>query len=68
MRESNDGNPIPKGMRFWFGIFMILIYLGVGMMFILNFFQINATTSCVIGVLLCLYGIWRGVRLFKGMN
>ena len=69
MRQTDDYNPVPKGMRLWFGIFMILIYLGVGLMFILNFFNIdNRTISCVIGGLLCLYGVWRGYRLYKGIN
>lgn len=68
MRQS-DNNPIPKGMRLWFGIFMILIYFGVGLMFILNVFDIvNHTLSCVVGGILIAYGAWRGYRLFRGMN
>ncbi len=69
MRQSNDNNPVPKGMRLWFGIFMILIYLGVGLMFILNAFNIdNRTISCIIGGLLMAYGVFRGYRLYIGSN
>ncbi len=64
MNESNS----PKGMRLAFGIFMILVYVGVGVLFICNVFDIvNHTLSIVIGALLCVYGVWRGYRLYKGM-
>lgn len=66
---NNDGNPVPRSMRLWFGIFMILIYLGVGLLFIFQVFSIFDTAiSCVVGGLLILYGIWRGYRLYRGMN
>ncbi len=57
----------PKGARLAFGIIMILVYLGVGLLFIFNVFSIDSQAlSIVIGALLCVYGIWRGVRLYKG--
>lgn len=69
MRETGDNNPVPKGMRLWFGIFMILVYLGVGLLFIFDFFSIdNTAISCTVGGILCVYGVWRGYRLYKGMN
>lgn len=56
-------------MRILFGIFMILFYIGIGIIFILNIFDvINQTVSIIIGALLCAYGVWRGYRLYKGMN
>lgn len=65
---DNNSNS-PKGMRLAFGIFMVLVYLAVGIMFFLNIFNIdNEVVSYVIGGLLCLYGIFRGYRLYKGMN
>ena len=45
---------------------MIFVYLGVGLLFIFNFFDITPAISYVIGGLLCAYGVWRGVRLYKG--
>lgn len=48
---------------------MILIYVGVGLLFIFNVFSIDSVAlSCVIGGLLIAYGIWRAVRLYKGWN
>lgn len=65
--NGNEGNGAPKGARLAFGILMILVYLGVGLLFIFNVFSIDSTAlSCVIGGLLCAYGVWRGVRLYKG--
>lgn len=67
--EENSKPMSPKGARIAFGIFMILIYLGVGILFILNFFDIvNHTLSIIIGALLCAYGVWRGYRLYVGSN
>ncbi len=71
MKGSNNDyrNAVPKGARLWFGIFMILVYLGVGLLFIFNVFSIdNTALSCVIGGLLIAYGIFRGYRLYIGSN
>lgn len=66
--NGNNGNT-PKGMRVVFGIFMILIYVGVGLMFIFDIFNIdNMAVSCVVGGLLILYGIFRAYRLYIGSN
>ncbi|MBD5289248.1 MAG: hypothetical protein HDS26_01010 [Bacteroides sp.] len=62
-------NDQPKGARLVFGIFMILVYLAVGLLFIFNVFNIdNTAISCIVGGLLIAYGIWRGYRLYVGMN
>lgn len=60
---------MPKGGRLVFGIFMVIVYLAVGLLFIFDVFGFgNQTLGYVIGGLLCVYGIWRAVRLYKGMN
>lgn len=65
---DNNSNA-PKGMRAVFGIFMILVYVGVGVLFLCNVFDIvNKGISIAIGVVLCLYGIFRGYRLYRGQN
>ncbi len=65
----NNNSNAPKGMRLVFGIFMVLIYLGVGLMFIFDVFSIdNTAVSCVVGGLLILYGIFRAYRLYRGTN
>ena len=69
--KTNDenGNGVPKGARFIFGIFMILFYVAIGLLFIFNdFFIANKAISCTVGGILCAYGLWRGFRLYKGMN
>lgn len=64
---NNDENPTPKGMRLWFTIFMILIYVGMGLLFIFDFFIIGKpAVNYTVGGLLILYGIYRGYRLYVG--
>lgn len=70
MRTSgNNGPNVPRGARFVFGIFMILFYIAVGLLFIFNVFSIdNTAISATVGGILCAYGVWRGIRLFIGSN
>lgn len=64
---DNRGNGGSGGVRLIYGIFMILVYLIVGLLFIFDVFQIgNTAISCTVGGLLIAYGIWRGVRLYLG--
>lgn len=59
----------PKGMRLIFGIFMVIVYLAVGILFITDVFNIdNTAISMTLGIILCVYGIWRGYRLYIGSN
>lgn len=69
MSNNNYNGNMPKGGRLVFGIFMVIVYVAVGLLFIFDIFNIdNATISYACGGLLCVYGIWRGIRLYKGMN
>lgn len=70
MQGNNSNHPqAPKGARLAFGIFMILIYIGVGIMFFMDVFMIdNQTVNIIIGSILCLYGVFRAYRLYKGSN
>ena len=69
MAYNDMNNNIPKGGRIVFAIFMILVYLGVGLLFIFDVFNIdNVAVSASVGGVLCAYGLWRGYRLYKGMN
>lgn len=59
----------PKGMRLIFGIFMVIVYLAVGILFITDVFNIdNTAISMTVGIILCVYGVWRGYRLYIGSN
>lgn len=67
--ENDNMNNLPKGGRMIFGIFMILVYLAVGLLFIFDVFNIdNVAISASVGGVLCAYGVWRGYRMWKGMN
>ena len=67
--ENDNMNNLPKGGRLIFGIFMILVYLAVGLLFIFDVFNIdNIAISASVGGVLCLYGVWRGYRLWRGSN
>ncbi|MCH5217968.1 MAG: hypothetical protein J1F07_05400 [Muribaculaceae bacterium] len=67
--DGNNGNGVPKGARFVFGVFMVLFYIAVGLFFILDpvdFF--TPAISYVVGGILCAYGLFRGYRMYRGMN
>lgn len=67
--SGKGGNGTPRGARFVFGVFMILFYICVGLLFIFDVFSIdNDAISCSVGGILCAYGVWRGYRLFRGTN
>ncbi len=55
----------PKGFRIGFNIFMMIVYIAVGILFFTGFFNIdNKVISYCVGGLLIAYGIWRGVRMY----
>lgn len=69
MKRDDNFNNTPKGGRVVFGIFMILVYLAVGLLFIFNVFDIdNEAVSASVGGVLCAYGVWRAYRIYRGMN
>ena len=70
MRGSdNNDMGTPKSVRVWFGIFMILVYLGVGLLFILDIFNIdNTAISCTVGGILIAYGIWLISSMLKAFT
>ncbi len=67
--NENNGQNLPKGGRLAFGIFMVIVYVAVGMLFIFDVFNIdNVAISATVGGILCAYGVWRGYRLYRGWN
>ena len=67
--DNRNQTQTPKGARLAFGILMVLVYVGVGLLFICKFFNaIDYTVSCVIDALLIVYGIFRAYRLYRGGN
>ena len=62
-------NDQPRSARMIFGIFMILFYVAVGLLFIFNVFSIdNTAISATVGGILIAYGIFRAYRLYVGSN
>ncbi len=51
-----------------FGIFMVIIYVGMGVLLLINFFDWQndwAWTRWVVGIMLIVYGIFRGWRQYQ---
>lgn len=70
--EDEDKRPL-QPLRLAYGIFMILIYIGMGVLCIINFFGAPETggwilARYVVGVMLIIYGFWRGYRLYAGID
>lgn len=60
------GFRVPKGIRIGFGIFMILLYLGMGILVFNDVFQMAYPwMKYVLGTVLVLYGLFRGYRQYK---
>lgn len=60
-----------KIMRAIFGIIMIIVYVGMGVLLLINFFDWGGDwvwTRYIVGVVLVIYGIWRAYRQVKGID
>ena len=63
----------PNPLRIAFGFFMVIIYIGMGVLCLINFFGAPATDGWtiaryVVGVMLIIYGFWRGYRMYAGID
>lgn len=68
---SEKGTGAPRTMKIVFGIFMICIYLAMGILMFLNYFGWTADFTWArygLGTLFIIYGVWRGYRQFSGRN
>lgn len=66
---ENKKNTTPHLLRVLFGILMVVIYLGMGVLMLINFFQWeNPAYYYPIGILFVLYGLYRGYRQYRGMD
>lgn len=72
MSSDNNMGGTPKTMRNIFGIIMILVYIGMGVLFFCNFFDplfgAWPWVKWVAGSLFIVYGIWRAYRQFAGID
>lgn len=73
-REREENSSAGKGnriMRSIFGIIMIIIYVGMGILLLINYFGWSADwawTRYIVGVVLVIYGFWRAYRQVKGID
>jgi cytochrome c biogenesis protein CcdA len=72
MEQEEQKSKIPQLMRNIFGVIMILIYLGMGVLFLIGAFpQLSGSFEWlrwVGGVILIIYGFWRAYRQFKSID
>lgn len=63
---------VPSVMRVIFGIIMIIVYVGMGVLLLINFFDwgpgIWQWLRWIGGIAFVLYGIWRAIRQFFGID
>lgn len=71
MRITGEG--ILKALRLFFGSFMVIVYLGMAVLFAVNFFHFDNTplwtmARWIFALILGAYGIYRGYRHIKGVD
>lgn len=68
--QENNCNGTPRGAYLMFGIFMVLVYIGVGICCLCSVFEVILPqgVATALGCLFIVYGIWRGYRLFRRMK
>lgn len=67
------GRSKPSLMQYLFGIFMIVVYVGMGVLLLIGFFgeptnMLWKVCNYAVGVILIIYGIWRAIRLIFGLD
>lgn len=68
--KQSVSNP-NRAMRAVFAVIMIIVYIGVGVLLLINFFgwtESIAWIRWIIGMVLIIYGAFRAYRYFKGID
>lgn len=71
MQDLQNTPKRPNTMGIVFGIIMIVIYFGMGVLMFTSFFENVITIEWIrilLGVMFILYGIWRAYRQIKGID
>ena len=72
MDTQEKSTKTPQIMRNVFGIIMILIYVGMGVLLLCNFFNwMDGAWNWLRwagGIMFIIYGLWRAYRQFKGID
>lgn len=73
--DGDDGYERPRRtpLTIVFGIFMVLVYLGMGVLLMMNFFGAPDTPAWnigrwIVGVVLVIYGFFRAYRMIAGVG
>ena len=75
--EDNTVDPRParkfSPLQVAFGIFMIIVYVGMGVLLMMNFFGAPDTAAWtigrwIVGIVLVIYGFWRAYRMIAGID
>lgn len=71
-QDEERKSMIPSVMRAIFGIIMVIVYVGMGVLFLINFFGwgdgFYYWLRMVGGIVFIVYGIWRAYRQFRGID
>lgn len=71
MSNDSQSTGTPQVMRNLFGVIMIIVYIGMGVLMFVNFFDFGESWTWVrwaLGGLFILYGIFRAYRQFKSID
>jgi hypothetical protein len=71
MSDSNEKTAVGTVARAIFGIIMIVIYVGMGVLMFINFFQWGESwlwPRLGLGAVFTVYGLWRAYRQFRGVD
>lgn len=69
--ETRPRPAAPKSLRIAFSAFMIIVYIGMGVLMFINFFDMPEKwdwARYVVGVVLILYALFRGYREYNGID
>lgn len=70
-RDDTGATKTNRIMRGIFGVIMIIVYVGMGVLLLINYFNWDGNwswTRYVVGVVLIIYGLWRAYRQVKGID
>lgn len=70
-KEEISGTNPNKAMRTVFAIIMIIVYIGVGVLLLINFFDWTESLNWIrwiVGIVLIIYGAFRAYRYFAGTD
>ncbi len=72
--QEDQGDTRPQTgriMRLLFTILMVIVYIGMGILLLINFFGWDITYAWpryTVGCVLIVYGIWRAYRHYAGID